>query len=154
MIKTLVTFGLLAAPFVASASEVPETIELVHEVRLAFYMKAPPGIAKPMRAVIRTECAARRHGKAAQANSEWLCDGSPLYFLSAVDVLGNQTKKGGFACDDGVRASGIKYWLMDMINFEDDCVFVDCKDGTLFVVSRVFDEGDSKDSESKDGESN
>jgi len=154
MIKTLVTFALLAAPVAASAAEVPETIELIHEVRLAFYMKAPSGIAKPMRTVIRTECAARRHGKAAQANSQWLCDGSPLYFLSAVDVLGNQTRKGGFACDDQVRASGIKYWLMDMIDNARECVFVDCKDGTLFVVNRVFDDGDSKDSKSKDGKSN
>jgi hypothetical protein len=128
MIKNLFGAALLSFTLAAGAGAQPPenpTFEFSETllVRVAFYEKAPAGIAVSMRKAVKRQCAASGRPQLSAAQLEWLCAGRHLNFLRSVNVLG-QRQSVGFVCNDDGISPNMKYFLDDMFADNPDCVFV------------------------------
>ena len=105
-------------------------IVLVSPVRIAFYEAAPSSLAASMRNAVSATCASlkKRPGAVPESPTDrpdiaWLCDGTTLRFLRAVNVLGTKYKT-GLVCSEGSVTPNLRYYTEDMFAGEAQCLFV------------------------------
>ena len=129
-----VAYGLLATLVGAvalAAEESPDEakVVLVAPVRIAFYEAAPSSLAGSMRTAVRATCASLRkpatgpNAAADRPDIAWLCNGTPLRYLRAVNVLGTKYKT-GLVCSEGSVTPNLRYYTEDMFTEESECLFV------------------------------
>jgi hypothetical protein len=107
----------------------PNELVLVHEVRIAFYIAARPKTAASMGRAVTEACVARPTVKsasdasaaAASTTRAWLCAGGHLYYLRAVNVLGDKYQI-GYVCAN--VSPDIKFYTPDMFLENRECVVV------------------------------
>jgi hypothetical protein len=104
-------------------------IVLVSPVRIAFYEAAPSSLAGSMRNAVRATCASLKKSgavpnpPAGRPNIAWLCNGTTLRYLRAVNVLGTKYKT-GLVCSEGSVTPNLRYYTEDMFTEESECLFV------------------------------
>jgi hypothetical protein len=102
-----------------------ETVVLRHEVRIAFYEAAPRDLVASMRRAVDTVGATRRRldapGSDAPAETQWLCDGTRVRFLRAVNVLGDRYRI-GFVCRFDSVTPNLRYYTGDMFADSTGCI--------------------------------
>lgn len=113
--------GCLLAP--AQGQDAPQppsdSVMLVHQARTAYFVAAPPPLAASMQRAVAAFC--ETAGDTARAPVAWLCDRAPLGFLREVDVLGTELQT-GLACREESLEPGIRFHLVEMIDYGRDCV--------------------------------
>jgi hypothetical protein len=100
-----------ALPAPARAAE--DDIVLACAVRIAFYEKASPAIAKSMLTAIQSACLVKSSDIPA-----WYCQKRDLQFFRSVDVLGHK-RLAGFACTGLTK---LRFYPESMLEDESTCV--------------------------------
>ena len=134
---TLVAMLLVVISAPSSGDELPDTIApdaiiFADSYRNAFYTAATRSVADSMRTALDVACRTIRQATnvgnngTGQRAEPWPCDGRPLTFLVAVDVLGHRSTA-GHVCVADLSPPQIKYYVDDML---DDCVRISYDDDT------------------------
>jgi hypothetical protein len=116
--------------FVASALMVPavdagepkgdalsQPFEWTHvaEVRVAFYESPPLRLSASFRTAVKDHC---RKPVNVTTTPSWLCSSGAIYFVRAVDVLGNRSNT-GFVCEG---ENNLRFSTPDMFGEESGCL--------------------------------
>lgn len=128
---------LISMAGVASADPPTHTqeITLADPVRVAFYEAAPAALSAAMRRARDVACKDFR-GSSTQTTASWLCDGTPLRYLRAVNVLGTKYVT-GFVCRSGDVTPNLRYYTADMFEDGAACLPVSYSDKTKRNVVEV-----------------
>jgi hypothetical protein len=120
----------IAAAGESSATPDVEQVVLADLIRIAFYEVAPRSVAASMRKAAKQACRAHGQRKASErdpgdvAKAAWLCSGSPLVFLRAVNVMGYKLQM-GYVCDAAAFLSaGMKFYMSDLFTDDAPCVSI------------------------------
>jgi hypothetical protein len=89
-----------------------EEIVLAHELRTAFYERAPKSLARAMSSAVVAWCSAGRNESGERAAS-WLCRGQKLVYFRSVYVSGGKGAH-GLVCEDN-GTSSLRYFGMDLV---------------------------------------
>jgi hypothetical protein len=130
-IRSIVAFTILALPvrgmcqtssaLAADSGATEDAPIIVDEEPEAFFIEAPPTLAKKMRGALKAACVS-------SSGTLIFCDGTPLRFLREVGVYGNR-KSFGFACTKDSLFSRNKYFTPESIRGKSSCIWINCSSG-------------------------
>lgn len=113
---------LLVAPVSVIAEQTP--IVLIEPVRIAFLEHAPRALESSMRNAIERKCKNESENRdSPTATPLWYCTETELRFLRQVNVLGNVYNT-GLACHPDDLTPNLKYYLEDMFDDSERCIYV------------------------------
>ena len=110
----------LAILILGSAAATSDEIIVADEVRVAFYEKAPPIVAASMKKAVAELCRRDPTRSPTRKGHGWICYGSALNFLRAVELTGNKLSI-GFVCDDKTYPQTLRYYLSEMLDDNPSC---------------------------------